>query len=129
MPEILSQGESCYVPVSDSDSSAPSSSVLVIAVLHANIPTLPGFINGCLILAVLSAANTALYVSSRTLFGLTREIDPDDKYWWWIAKLSTTTPNRKVPAAALFLSAACFCWVPFLHLSKGTSDLDLQEIM
>jgi len=82
-----------------------------------------------LIMAVLSAANTALYVSSRTLFGLTREIDPEDKYWWWIAKLSTTTPHRKVPAAALFLSTAAFCWVPFLHLSKSYSDQDLQEIM
>ena len=80
-------------------------------------------------MAVLSAANTALYVSSRTLFGLTREIDPDDKYWWWIAKLRTTTPHRKVPAAALFLSAAAFCWVPFVHLSKSYSDQDLQEIM
>jgi amino acid transporter len=106
-----------------------TSSVLVIAVLNASIPTLPGFINGCLIMAVLSAANTALYVSSRTLFGLTREIDPDDKLWWWIAKLSTTTPHRKVPAAALFLSTAAFCWVPFLHLSKSYSDQDLQEIM
>jgi amino acid transporter len=122
----LAHGTTAFQP---SSNTTQTSSVLVIAVLHASIPTLPGFINGCLVMAVLSAANTALYVSSRTLFGLTREIDPDDKYWWWIAKLSTTTPHRKVPAAALFLSAAAFCWVPFLHLNKGTSDLDLQEIL
>ena len=73
---------------SPNTNSTQTSSVLVIAVLNASIPTLPGFINGCLVMAVLSAANTALYVSSRTLFGLTREIDPDDKLWWWIAKVS-----------------------------------------
>jgi amino acid transporter len=89
--------------------------------MSANIPTLPGFLNGCLILAILSAANTALYVASRTLFGLTQEIDPNSRWWGWVSKFSTTTHNRRVPAFALVASVLIFCWVPFLHLTKSYS--------
>src|SRR6266536_4385778 len=48
------------------------SSIVMIAAMNAKIPMLPGFLNGCLIMAVVSAANTTLYVASRTLYGLTR---------------------------------------------------------
>jgi len=111
--------------VAPSTNTTETNAIVVIAVLNANLPTLPGFLNGCLIMAVLSASNTALYVASRTLFGLTREVDPNDNYWWWISKLSTTTHDRKVPAAALFTSVLAFCWVPFLHLTKSYSDQDV----
>ena len=112
--------------ISPSTNTTQSQSIVVIALLNASISTLPGFFNGCLILVVLSAANTALYASSRTLFGLTREVDPKDKYWGWLSKLSATTTNRKIPAPALVVSALSFCWVPFLHLTKSYSDQEVS---
>jgi amino acid permease len=42
-----------------------STAVLIIAVKEAGIGRLAGFLNACLILAILSAANTALYGKSR----------------------------------------------------------------
>jgi amino acid transporter len=95
-----------------------TNSIVVIALDNAGLPALAGFVNGCLIVAVLSAANTALYVASRTLFGLTKAIGPDSRFWGWFSVFSTTTPGRRVPAPALFISALAFCWIPFLHLAK-----------
>ena len=80
-------------------------------------------------MAVLSAANTALYVASRTLFGLTRELNPMSKDWRWVSKLSTTTHTRRVPAAALLASGPAFCWVPLLHLTKSYTDQDVRTLM
>ncbi|GIK06668.1 hypothetical protein Aspvir_002318 [Aspergillus viridinutans] len=47
-----------------------STSLPVIAAWNAGHKTLAGVINGCLILSGLSAANTSLYASSRTLYGI-----------------------------------------------------------
>lgn len=126
VPHRIAHGSLTIAP---STNTTQTNAIVVIAILNANKPDLPGFLNGCLIMAVLSAANTALYVASRTLFGLTRELDPHNRYWGWVSKLSTTTHTRRVPAAALFASALAFCWVPLLHLTKSYTDQDLQEIM
>jgi yeast amino acid transporter len=115
--------------IAPSTNTTQTNAIIIIAILNANKPSLPGFLNGCLIMAVLSAANTALYVASRTLFGLTREFDPNTEYLGWISKLSTTTHNRKVPAASLFASAFAFCWVPLLHLTKKSSDQDVSTVI
>lgn len=106
-----------------SNTTTTSTPIVIIAVLNANIGVLPDILNVFLIIAVLSTANTALYVSSRTLYGLTRAFNPKSTHWWvrGISKLSITTPERKVPGWALFVSAGIFCWVPFLRLSTGVS--------
>lgn len=111
----------------DISSTSRSKSVLIIAVQQQGISGLPGFLNACIIFAVLSAANTALYVSSRTLFGLTRGISPH-RGWplSWLSKLGTTTPNTLVPAWALVVSAIAFFWLPFLHLKGGLSITEVS---
>ena len=96
LPDRIAQGNLTATPSTNGTQSTQSQSIVVIALRHANIPTLIDFFNGCLILAVLSAANTALYVASRTLFGVTREINPNDKHWGWISKFSETTSKRRV---------------------------------
>jgi amino acid transporter len=117
---------SLVVQPSTNDTSPPA--IVVIAVQNAGISVHPDILNGFLIMVVLSAANTALYVSSRTLFGLTRDLDPESNYWCvrWLSRLGTTTPRKKIPGWALVISALSFCWVPFLHLNKGVSDQDVQ---
>lgn len=126
VPNRIAHGSLTIAP---STNTTQTNAIVVIAVLNANKPDLPGFLNGCLIMAVLSAANTALYVASRTLFGLTRELNPTSKYWRWVSKLSTTTNTRRVPAAALLASALAFSWVPLLHLTKSYTDQDVSTFM
>ncbi|KAI4113463.1 MAG: hypothetical protein LQ338_008166, partial [Usnochroma carphineum] len=69
--------------------------IFILAPLNARIRVLPGFLSGCIIFCLLSCANTALYVASRTLFGLTREIPSSHTFWLmrWLSRLGTTTPR------------------------------------
>ena len=89
----------------------------VLAAFEAGTKSLPGFLSGCVIFCVLSSANTALYVASRTLFGLTREIQPNHDLFLmrWLARLGTVTPRTHVPAWALLVSVLSFCWLPLLY--------------
>lgn len=97
-----------------------SNSAFIIAGKESELPGLSGFITVGLVISALTAANTTLYVASRTLFGLTRRVKagPDSP---WIEKLFSflgKTNNRKVPMRAI-LASCCFCWVPFLYLSNS----------
>lgn len=58
----------------EAENNHKSIAIFVLVPLEAGIHVLPGFLTGCIIFCLLSCANTALYVASRTLFGLTREI-------------------------------------------------------
>ncbi|RFU35445.1 hypothetical protein B7463_g863, partial [Scytalidium lignicola] len=50
-----------------------NSSPFVVAIQIAGIKALPGILNGCILLFVFSAANSDLYVGSRTIYGLAME--------------------------------------------------------
>jgi amino acid transporter len=87
---------------------------------------------------VISTANTALYVASRTLYGLTMS-NSFEKQHPILAKLSRTTPPAEkdgkrapwwapwryvggnVPLWAVPASAIALCFVPLLHLKGGNS--------
>jgi len=105
--------------------SSPSS-IVMIAVINANIPGLPGFLNGCLIMAVLSAANASLYVASRTLYGLTRQergSNTNDSFFDNVLCSLGTTNSRGIPVWALIASASLFgAWLPFVHSFSGYKD-------
>ena len=109
----------------DSSNSAtpdnPSSTgMLIIAIWQAGFPkALAGFINGCLIFSVLSASNTSLYVASRTLYGMARDIPKTNWLGRQMHKISLVVPKTGVPAAAILLSAISFFWLPFIQLKKG----------
>ena len=105
-----------------------SPSVLIISAQSTNAKGLPGFLNACLIFTCLSAATTSLYVSSRTLYGLTRELQ-EDRPWplSWFARLGTIHPKTSVPVWALLVSALAFIWLPFLHLQRGYSIEDASS--
>ena len=97
-----------------------ANSAFIIVGREAELPGLARFITVGLVVSALTAANTTLYVASRTLFGLTRRVkaDPDSP---WIEKFFSffgKTNHRKVPMRAV-LASCCFCWVPFLYLSNS----------
>ena len=105
--------------------SQKSDSAFVIAAtntLMAGSHRLADFITVCVLTAALAAANTTLYVASRTLFSLTKGIQdtPDSP---WIKKFLAffgKTNHRRVPMRAIAASC-CFCWVPFLYLSNSNA--------
>ncbi|KAH7403387.1 amino acid permease-domain-containing protein [Cadophora sp. MPI-SDFR-AT-0126] len=107
---------------------ATGASILLIAASHSGIPNLAGFINISLMVTVFSAANTTLYVASRTLFGLARELNPEGSAWRKsICVYGTTHAKTFVPVRAMMLSAILFIWLPWVHV--GADDYPLQEIM
>jgi amino acid transporter len=115
-----------------------SDSILIIALVESGMENWAGPMTGCLIAVVISTANTALYVASRTLYGLTMS-DSFEKQHPILAKLSKTTPpaekngNRaswwtpwryvggNVPLWAVPVSAAALCFVPLRQLISGDS--------
>ena len=128
--------------------SAPrSSSLMIIAAANAGLQNVPGLLNGCFIFSVLSAANTSLYASSRTLYGLARDSKENSRLGRWFYKLSDVNPHTKIPLTAVVVSMLAFFWLPFLHLLKNeyadaevmrsrfhcgeghSSDLQLVEIV
>lgn len=105
--------------------SEESFSVLVLAAEAAGLPRWANFLNACLVLVIscLSAANTALYIASRTLYGLCKHFKDNDPsvVRRFAAKLGSIDPRTSVPNFALFVSVAAFFWLPFLHLREGYS--------
>lgn len=101
-----------------------SRAIIVIAALRAGHTRTAGLLNGCMIFSALSAANTALYISSRTLYGMTRKISP----WRWLRILrflGSVWPKTGVPMWALFVSFLAFYWLPFLQLRGGYAIADV----
>lgn len=105
-----------------------SRAVIVIAAFRAGYTRTAGLLNGCMIFSALSASNTSLYIASRTLYGMTRKINP----WKWfriLKFLGSVWHKTGVPMWALFISFIAFYWLPFLQLHGGYAIADLLEIM
>ncbi|KAL1979980.1 hypothetical protein VTN96DRAFT_4845 [Rasamsonia emersonii] len=107
----------------------PSNSMVIIAAWKSGNQNFAGFLNACLIFSALSASNTSLYVGSRTLYGITREMPDTNWFNRRIKRLSLVVKGTGVPAAALLFSAVSFFWLPFLQLKGGYALEDLIEIM
>jgi amino acid transporter len=101
--------------------------VVVIAARRYCSTSAGWFFNACIIYFCVSASNTALYVASRTIFGLTREINWRTNPRWYLkmfAKLGVTTPFTQVPHWGLLISALSFAWLPALQYTS--SDVRLS---
>jgi amino acid transporter len=106
-------------------SQSRSGSAIVQAAEAANIPALPTLFTLFIVITALTAANTSLYIASRTLFSLTREGAPR-----WLAWLGVTSKTHQVPAKALYVSCM-FAWIPFLsliHGGKGESGTTINGV-
>ena len=134
MPLNVPWGGSPARPGSISSSTkGQSNSGFVLSANKSGIPGLGGALTVFLLITALTAANTSLYVASRTLFGLTRELH----YGRWYSPTTLLaffgrTNSYKVPVRAMFLSC-CLLWVPFLYLSPhntpGTAIATLLEVL
>ena len=102
-----------------------SRAVIVIAALRAGYTRSAGLLNGCMIFSALSASNTSLYIASRTLYGMTRKINP----WRWfrfLKFLGSVWHRTGVPMWALFASFIAFYWLPYLQLHGGYAVADVS---
>ncbi|KAF7905293.1 uncharacterized protein EAF01_005814 [Botrytis porri] len=96
---------------SNKKSNNASASPFVVAIKISGIQFLPAIFNACILIFVFSAANSDLYIASRTLFGLASE----GKAF----KIFKRTDKRGVPIYALGLSTA-FCLLAFLGVNTGS---------
>jgi len=88
-----------------------AASPFVVAIQISGIKHLAGIVNGCILIFVFSAANSDLYIASRTLFGLAHEGKAP--------KIFTYTDKRGVPVYALAISSA-FCLLAFLGVQQSS---------
>ncbi|KAH3979022.1 hypothetical protein HBI38_092300 [Parastagonospora nodorum] len=111
----------------------PGSSSMTIIALWAwgaiGHKALAGFLNGAMIFAVMSAGNTSLYIASRTLYGLARDVPRTTRLGRLANGFSHVVPSTGVPARALLLSAFAFIWLPFVSLKSGYAIQYLIEIV
>jgi amino acid transporter len=97
------------------------SSIILVA-RESGIPHLDIAVATILVFTALTAANTNLYVASRTLFSLTRKFARDDRVWYkralsWVSQ----TNKRGVPMRALTISSF-FSWIPFISMPAKSSQ-------
>jgi len=88
-----------------------AASPFVVAIQIAGIPHLAGILNGCICIFVFSAANSDLYIASRTLYGLASE--------GYAPRIFKRTDRRGVPIYALGLSAI-ISFVAFLNVADDS---------
>lgn len=109
------------VPYNSSDllfanksSSSAAASPFVVAIKLAGIQVLPAFLNACFLIFVFSAANSDLYIASRTIHGLALR----KQSFSFLA----ITDKRGVPIFSLGLSAI-FCCLAFLSVSTSSKTV------
>lgn len=88
-----------------------AASPFVVAIQISGIKHLAGILNGAILIFVFSAANSDLYIASRTLYGLAHEGKAP--------KIFTYTDKRGVPIFALAMSVA-FCLLAFLSVNQSS---------
>lgn len=92
-----------------------SASPFVVAILNSGIGRgLAGFLNGCILVFVFSAANSDLYIATRTLYGLAKEGNS--------FSIFARTDRRGVPIYALGLSALIAC-IAFLNVADDSTKV------
>ncbi|CZR37718.1 uncharacterized protein FPRO_07091 [Fusarium proliferatum ET1] len=108
--------EDCGKPETDKEGFTFSPFILIAKA--STIPNLDHVLNAFILFTALTCANTNLYVASRTLFGITRNIRSSDSMPAALAWFGVTDRNR-VPLRAMVITAFAFFWVPFLQGTKN----------
>ncbi|KAL2872585.1 dicarboxylic amino acid permease agtA [Aspergillus lucknowensis] len=98
----------------NSQDTSSAASPFVLAISLAGIPVLPHILNACILLFVFSAANSDLYIATRTIYGLAKEGKAP--------KILTTTDRRGVPYVALILCASIAC-IAYMACASGSKTV------
>lgn len=96
----------------NSKSNSAAASPFVVAIRLSGISTLPGIVNGCILLFVFSACNSDLYTASRTIYSLAREGKAP--------RFLAYTDKRGVPVYSLALSAL-FSLLAFMNVAENST--------
>ncbi|BAP72815.1 dicarboxylic amino acid permease [Kluyveromyces marxianus] len=91
-----------------------AASPFVVAIIKAGIPVLPSFMNACVLIFVFSAANSDLYVASRSLYGLAI----DNK----APKIFAKTNKNGVPYWSM-LMGILFALLAYMNVSSGSAQV------
>lgn len=91
-----------------------AASPFVVAVENANIPVLPHILNACILCFVFSAANSDLYIATRTIYGLAREGKAP--------KIFARTDRRGVPVYALSI-CSLFALLAYMNVSSDSKTV------
>ena len=91
-----------------------AASPFVVAIQLAKIRYLPSILNAGFLIFVASAANSDLYIASRTLYGLACEGKAPSVLRY--------TNSNGIPVVALACSS-CFCLLAFMSTAKGSSTV------
>ncbi|OJJ67374.1 hypothetical protein ASPBRDRAFT_200092 [Aspergillus brasiliensis CBS 101740] len=95
-------------------SSSAAASPFVVAIQLAGIPVLPHILNACILLFVFSAANSDLYIATRTIYGLAKEGKAP--------KFLSKTDSRGVPVYALIL-CSCIACIAYMNVSSDSKTV------
>lgn len=105
-----------------------SQSVFVLIVKDMDI--MDHVVNAAIAFGAMTCASTNLYVGSRSLFALTRDIDggreQKNLFLRFAASFGVTNKNR-VPVRAMAATALAFSWVPFVKTSGTESAETVSE--
>ncbi|KAL4785503.1 amino acid permease/ SLC12A domain-containing protein [Aspergillus varians] len=91
-----------------------AASPFVLAIVIAGIPALPDILNACILLFVFSAANSDLYIATRTIYGLAKEGKAP--------KVLAKTDRRGVPYVALGVCALVAC-IAYMNVSSSSKTV------
>ncbi|KAF6784610.1 dicarboxylic amino acid permease [Colletotrichum sojae] len=91
-----------------------AASPFVVAVQLAGIPVFPHVVNGCLLIFVLIAANSGIYIGSRTPFGLAR----DERALGIFSK----TTGKGVPIYGVAITSV-FTVLAYMNAAKSSSQV------
>ncbi|KAJ5143923.1 Amino acid/polyamine transporter I [Penicillium bovifimosum] len=91
-----------------------AASPFVVAIQLAAIPALPHILNACILLFVFSAANSDLYIATRTIYGLAREGKAP--------RIFARTDRRGVPVFALAISSL-IALLAYMNVSSSSQTV------
>ena len=121
LPSVLGvNGTSVFTTSTPPCDKPPQRTDAIIVIAARGYGHAPGVFNAFMIYACLSAANSSLYIASRTLYGMTRTINPWRRFSV-LKVLGTVWHKTGVPMWALLLSFISFIWLPFVQLKKGSA--------
>lgn len=96
-----------------------AASPFVVAIQESGIKTLPGFLNGCILIFVFSASNSDLYIASRTIYGLAAQGKAP--------RILARTDKRGVPIYALGASTL-FCLLAYMNVTSEARTVFLYFV-